>query len=85
MTPELGAAYQEFYKLGASGFWCCIDLSLDYNYAAYISLTPAERGENAKHEVAVNVQSCEINTDEGMIKFLNLAVKEALKYERENR
>ncbi len=82
---ELGKAFHDFYKLGGSGRWCCVKLDFDYNYAAYIRLTPS--GFNVKfredgHKPAIQIQSCNIDTEKGMVEFLERAVKEAKEYEK---
>lgn len=80
---ELGRAFHEFYKLGNSGFWCCIKLDFDYNYVVYATLTSSEIGKNNdEHEPKIYVRSCDIDTEKGMIEFLKKVVKEAKEYER---
>jgi len=83
---KLGKAFKEFYKLGKSGFWCCIELDFDHNYTAYIIMIPSSfsRGyfnPNQPHEPTISIQTDKVDT-KGMISFLKKAVKEAKKYEK---
>lgn len=83
MSKELGKAFSEFYKLGASDKWCCLNISFDYNYVAYISLIPSGYNRKGKHEPVVDIQSTEIDTEKGMIEFLKRAVTIAKLYEKQ--
>ena len=75
-----------FQNLRKSGFWCCLKIDCDYNYATYITLTPSgfiggrfDREE--EHEPVITVQESEGGIED-LAALICQAVIEAKDYER---
>ena len=86
---RLGKAFSDFYKLGASHYWCCVKIDFDYNYVAYVELTPSgfkKSGFNKedKHEPAIKMQNHDNFDEQGMAEFLEKVVKKANAFSQSN-
>ncbi len=86
MEKALGNAFRQFYELGKSGKWCCLNISFDYNYVLDITLVEAERNKkNPKHGPTIHVSTCELDSIADIIVLLDKAIVAAKEYEEKNK